>query len=70
MREHGAQPWRFSVADYEAAIKTVSSLGQTLTGKVIDASWDTALSMAMQQREVPIAEEALAVCLLQDLDNR
>ena len=70
MREHGAHPWRFSAADYEAAVQTVSGLGQTLTGKVIDALWDTALSMAMQQHRVSIAEEALAACLLQDLDNR
>jgi uncharacterized protein (TIGR02679 family) len=70
MREHGAQPWRFSAADYEAAVQTVSGLGQTLTGKMIDGLWDTALSPAMQQRGISIAEEALAACLLQDLENR
>ena len=70
MREHGAQPWRFSAADYEAAVQMVSSPGQTLTGKVIDAHWDAALSIAMQKHRASVAEEALAAILLQDLDNR
>ena len=70
MREHGAQPWRFGAADYEAAVQTVSGLGQTLTGKVIDALWDTALSMVMQQHQVSIPEEAMAASLLRDLGNR
>jgi uncharacterized protein (TIGR02679 family) len=70
MREYGAQPWRFNGADYEAAVQPVSGSGRTLTGRVIDALWDTTLSIAMQQRGISVAEEAVAACLLQDLDNR
>lgn len=70
VREHGALPWRFCEEDYEAAIQTISGLGHGLTGNAIDASWDTGLSTAMQRHGVSIAEEALAACLLHDLDNR
>ena len=67
MREHGAQPWRFGAADYEAAVKGASGLGQALTGKVACALWDEGLMTAMQQHRLSIAEEALAASLLKDL---
>jgi uncharacterized protein (TIGR02679 family) len=70
MREHGAQPWRFGAADYVASVSAVSSLGQPLTGKAVDALWDSSLATVMQQHRISIAEEALADSLLQDLDNR
>jgi uncharacterized protein (TIGR02679 family) len=70
IREYGAQPWRFCEADYEAAIQMVSGPGLDLTEKTIHALWDTALSVAMQQRGIAIAEEALAASLLRDLDGR
>jgi uncharacterized protein (TIGR02679 family) len=70
MSSHAAQPWRFSAVDYEAATQTVSGVGQTLKGTASDALWDSALSMAMEQRGISIPEEALAAYLLQDLDNR
>lgn len=52
MREHGAQPWRFCAADYAAAVRSVSSLGQPLTGKAVDALWDASLVTAMQQHRI------------------
>jgi uncharacterized protein (TIGR02679 family) len=70
MREHGAQPWRFGAADYAAAVRSVSSLGQPLKGKAVDASWDASLVTVMQQYRISIAEEALSSSLLQDLKNR
>jgi uncharacterized protein (TIGR02679 family) len=70
IREHRAQPWRFGAADYTVAVRTVSSPGQMLTGKAINAVWDQELTLAMQQHRVSIAEEALAGLLLQDLDSR
>jgi uncharacterized protein (TIGR02679 family) len=70
MREHGAQPWRFGAADYTDAVRAVANLGQTLTGKMVDALWDEALTMVMQQHRVSIDEEALAASLLQDLGHR
>jgi uncharacterized protein (TIGR02679 family) len=70
MREHRAQPWRFRAADYMAAIKTAPSRGQPLVGKAVEASWDEALTAAMQQHRVSVAEESLAASLLQDLHDR
>jgi uncharacterized protein (TIGR02679 family) len=70
MREHGAQSWRFGAADYVAAVRTAPSAGQILLGKAVDASWDEALTAAMQQHRICIAEEALAASLLQDLGDR
>jgi uncharacterized protein (TIGR02679 family) len=67
MREHGAQPWRFGAADYEAAVKGASGPGQALTGKAANALWDEGLITAMQQHRISIAEEALAASLLKDL---
>lgn len=70
MREHGAQQWRFTAADYADAVRSASSLGQVLTGKVVDALWDESLVTVMQQHRVSIAEEALVASLLPDLDDR
>lgn len=70
MREHGAHPWRFSADDYATAVHTISGLGQTLTGKTVDALWDKALTILMQKHRLSIPEEALAASLLRDLDTR
>jgi uncharacterized protein (TIGR02679 family) len=70
MREHGARPWRFGAVDYVAAVRTVPGLGQTLAGKPVEALWDAALATAMREHDISIAEEALAVSLLQDIDDR
>ncbi|TIX01025.1 MAG: TIGR02679 family protein [Mesorhizobium sp.] len=70
MREHRAEPWRFGTVDYIAAVRTAPSLAHSLEGKVAEASWDGALTLAMREHRVAIAEEALAASLLQDLDDR
>ena len=70
MREFGAEPWRFGVTDYIAAVRAAASSGQSLVGKTAEAAWDTALAAAMQQHRVSVAEEALVYSLLQDLDSR
>jgi uncharacterized protein (TIGR02679 family) len=67
MRTHGAQPWRFTAADYAAAINDLSGLGSPLAGNITDAFWDKDLAITMQRRQIAIAEEALAGSLLQDL---
>jgi uncharacterized protein (TIGR02679 family) len=69
MREHGAQSWRFGAADYEAAVDGATGVGQTLTGKAARALWDEGLMAAMQRHRLSIAEEALAVSLLEDLKS-
>ena len=70
MREHGALPWRFGAADYLAAVQRAPRPGHTLLGTAVQASWDEALTSAMQEQGVTIAEEAVARVLLQDLDCR
>jgi uncharacterized protein (TIGR02679 family) len=67
MREHGAGPWRFGAADYLAAARTVERPGHALAGRAVGASWDEALTAAMLNERVSIAEEAVAAALLQDL---
>lgn len=67
IREHGAQPWRFRAEDYEVALRV--AVGERLAGKAADAIWDPALTKVMQRHRVAIAEEALAVSLLSDLDG-
>ncbi len=69
MREHDARPWRFGATDYAEAVRAGSSLKQPLPGRAIDAAWDKALSVVMQQYRVVVAEEALAASLLPDLGD-
>ena len=70
MRQHGATPWRFGAADYLAAAQRAPRPGHVLQGKAAVASWDEALTHAMREQGLAIAEEAVANLLLQDLDNR
>jgi uncharacterized protein (TIGR02679 family) len=70
MHEHGAQPWRFGAADYLAAVRTAATPAHSLGENAVEASWEAALSLAMRERRIAIAEEALADSLLPDLDNR
>ena len=70
MHEHGAEPWRFGVVDYLAAVQTAPNPAHSLAGNAVEASWDETLTLAMRQRRVAIAEEAVAASLLQDLDDR
>jgi uncharacterized protein (TIGR02679 family) len=67
IREHGAQPWHFQAADYQAALRV--AVGEPLAGKAADAIWDPALTKVMQHHQVAIAEEALAAWLLPDLND-
>ncbi len=70
MRAFGARPWRFGAADYVAAVRTTVKQGQPLAGEPVEASWDIALTQAMQQHRVSIAEEAVSAPLLSDLAAR
>ena len=67
MRIHGAMPWRFDAAAYEAAVADAARPGHRLAGAPVAASWDAALAPAMQAHGLAIAEESLAADLLQDL---
>jgi len=68
MRAFGAQPWRFGATDYVTAARIAVNSGHFLKGEPIEASWDIALAGAMQQHGVSIAEEAVSVSLLPDLN--
>jgi uncharacterized protein (TIGR02679 family) len=67
MREYGARPWRFDVANYLAAVAQAPRPGLALAGPEVRAWWDEALTVAMQEHQLSIAEESLADVLLPDL---
>jgi len=69
IRAHGAQPWRFSAADYQAAVPLVPRRGHRLAGAQVRASWDVALDVEMRAHGLAIPEESLATVLLQDLSG-
>jgi uncharacterized protein (TIGR02679 family) len=70
MRDFNAHPWRFGATDYLAAIRTAPADNQPLEGRHTEASWDHALATAMHHHRVSIAEEAVALSLIQDLEER
>ena len=67
MRAFGAEPWRFRAPDYAAAAD--AAVGAALRGTPVPASWDPALTPAMQRRGLAISEEAVASALLSDLEG-
>jgi uncharacterized protein (TIGR02679 family) len=67
MRECGARPWRFDAGEYLAAVAQAPLPGLALAGPEANASWDEALTVAMREHQLSIAEESLADVLLQDL---
>jgi len=70
IRKHGARPWRLSATDYLTAIRHAPGKPSSLKGRPVPASWDGALTGAMQQHRISVPEEALADDLLEDLDRR
>ena len=69
MREFGAQPWRFGVVEYAAAVRAAPRPGHRLEGAEAIAAWDAALAPAMRTHRLAIAEEGVAASLLQDLEG-
>ncbi|MCK0505783.1 TIGR02679 family protein [Aromatoleum anaerobium] len=67
VREHEARPWRFSAADYRAAVVGAPRPGRPLDDAAVGALWDDALADAMLAERLAIDEEALADALLADL---
>ena len=67
IREHGARPWRFSSADYRAAIIGAPRPGRRLVDAAVNALWDDTLADAMLTERLAIDEEGLADVLLDDL---
>jgi uncharacterized protein (TIGR02679 family) len=69
MRQCGAQPWRFGAVEYAASVRSAACPGHPLQGSAVNASWDEALTAAMQTFQLAIAEEAVAASLLRDLED-
>jgi uncharacterized protein (TIGR02679 family) len=70
VREHDARPWRFSAADYRAALVGAPRPGRPLDDAAVRALWDDALAGAMLAERLAIDEEAIADVLLGDLRQR
>ncbi len=60
------EPWRFSAADYAAAI-AASRAGPALTGQPSASRWDDALTRAMQNTGIAVQEEQVLGDLIADL---
>ena len=68
LQDFGAQPWRMGAADYRAAVARATAAARApLRGKAVAASWDSALTSALQAAQCAVAEEALADTLWPDL---
>ena len=67
VRKHEARPWRFSAADYRAAVVEAPRPGRPLDDAPVHALWDGALAEAMCSERLAIDEEGLADELLRDL---
>lgn len=67
MRVWHAQPWRFAVTDYEAAVADAPHTHRDLPPTGFAATWDADLAPSMQRHGLAIAEEAVVGSLLQDL---
>jgi len=68
-QEPGAVPWRFGAADYLGALEDVAR-AVALDGAPVHASWDPALTGAMQRCGRALFEEQLVDVLLGDLSAR
>jgi uncharacterized protein (TIGR02679 family) len=68
MRRWSAQPWRFGVADYRAAVtRAPTTQIRDLDIATIEVSWDSQLGAAMREHGLAVAEEAVVDSLLGDL---
>jgi uncharacterized protein (TIGR02679 family) len=70
MRRTGAAPWRFTAADYEAAVlatRDPDTPPHQLTGAPVATAWDPDLAAAMLREGVAVHEERLTEVLLADL---
>jgi uncharacterized protein (TIGR02679 family) len=62
------RPWRFTAADYQAALKRPGERAK-LRERAVDASWDPGLGPAMAEAGVAVEEEAVLPELLTDLER-
>ncbi|WP_327006845.1 TIGR02679 family protein [Dactylosporangium sp. NBC_01737] len=70
MRRTGAGPWRFTAADYEAAVlatRDPDTPPHQLSGAPVATAWDPDLATAMLREGVAVHEERVTEALLADL---
>ena len=68
LQDFGASAWRFAAPNYAAAVQGAATGSHApLEGRPVPASWDPALTAAMQDTGRAVAEEALLHHLLPDL---
>ena len=68
LQDFGAQAWRMGAADYLAAVGSAAADARApLLGTAVNATWDSALTAALQTAQCAVAEEALADTLWPDL---
>jgi uncharacterized protein (TIGR02679 family) len=60
------RPWRFTAADYRAAVATAGEPAG-LAGRPVDAAWDPGLAAAMAEAGAAVEEETVLGELLEDL---
>ncbi len=66
MTRHNVEPWRFTAADYQAAIAMAADHVR-LSGAQQPTPWDPALTAAMADAAVAVYEESVADALIADL---
>jgi uncharacterized protein (TIGR02679 family) len=66
MRDYGAQPWRYSLQDYVAAVPAIDAR-EPLSGAPVRPEWDAGLAEAMLTQGCAIHEEGAVRVLLADL---
>lgn len=64
--ETGGEPWRFSAADYEAAV-AAGGVGPALAGRPAPSPWDEGLAAAMARECVAVPEERVLGSLIEDV---
>jgi len=64
--ETGGGPWRFSVADYEAAVAS-GERGPALAGRPASSPWDEGLAASMAREGVAVPEERAIAALVRDV---
>ena len=60
MRIWHATPWQFGTGDHLGTVPRTSERPRDLDIGGVEAIWDTGLATAMRERELAIAEEAVA----------
>ncbi|GAA2622754.1 hypothetical protein GCM10010425_17100 [Streptomyces spororaveus] len=64
------EPWRYTAADYRAAVAAAGPAPQPLTGAAAPSPWDPDLARALTEHGVRMEEEAVLDALLADLAGR